>query len=467
VPAPLIADPAIGHPRRWSILSVLCGVLIAISLDNTILSIALPSIREQLGASETDLQWITAAYGLVLAGTLLPLAVIGDRYGRRLLLIIGLAIFGVASATAALVDSPNALIVCRGALGLGGACAMPATLAIIGNVFIEKDRGRAISIWSGVAGFGAAAGPLLGGLLLAHFWWGSVFLVNLPVVAVGIVAAVLIVPESRDPATPHIDYPGAALWTGALVGLLFGIIEGPERGWTSAIVIVSLAIAAVLLLLFARRTTRVPAPLLAPRTARHPGMRAGAAVIPTTFFAIFGTQFVITQWLQGPQDLGPIAAAACFIPNAIASVVGSLLNHRLVVRRGHGTTILFGATVMVTGLLLTATGIGTDNLALAVVAFTAVGLGIGFVIPSGVELIMSSASPEQAGSAAGVNETIVEAGGALGVAVMGSVLVGSTSFAWPLPVAAGIVAVGAVVAANIHRNRPASSAHELRSTSPR
>jgi MFS family permease len=440
-----------GHPRRWLVLAVLCGVLVAITIDNTILSIALPSIRTQLDASETDLQWITAAYGLVLSGTLLPFAVLGDRIGRRRMLLAGLTTFGVASTAAAFVDSPGALIVCRGLLGLGGASAMPATLAIIGNVFAPHERGRAISIWSGVAGFGAAAGPLLGGLLLAHFWWGSVFLVNLPVVAVGVLAAVLIVPESRDPATPRIDVRGAAIWTAALVGLLFGIIEGPERGWTTRAVVVPMVVGAVLLGWFATRIRRVPDPLLSPATARHPGMHAGAAVIPTTFFAIFGTQFVITQWLQGPKGLGPIAAALCFLPNAIVSVVGSLLNHRSVVRSGHAGTIALGAAVMTAGLLVTGAAVGGGSLALAVVAFAFVGLGQGFVIPSGVELIMTSAAPEQAGSAAGVNETIVEAGGALGVAVMGSVLVGATSFAWPLPVGAAVVGLGAAASLAVQR----------------
>jgi MFS family permease len=433
------------------ILGVLCGVLIAITVDNTILSIALPSIREQLDASETDLQWITAAYGLVLSGTLLPFAVLGDRIGRRRMLIAGLAIFGVASGVAAFVESPGALIFCRGAMGLGGASAMPATLAIIGNVFAPAERGRAISIWSGCAGFGAAGGPLLGGLLLAHFWWGAVFLVNLPIVAIGIVAAVAIVPESRDPATPRIDVQGAAVWTAALVGLIFGIIEGPERGWLSATVVLPMIVGAALLGLFAIRMQRVSSPLLAPATARHPGMRAGAAIIPAIFFALFGTQFVITQWLQGPEDLGPIAAASCFVPNAICGVAGSLLNHRVVQRGGHVTAVRIGGATIVLGLLATGLAIGGDALALAVVAFAVVGFGQGFAIPSGVELIMTSAAPEQAGSAAGVNETIVEAGGALGVAVMGSVLVGATSFAWPLVVGAGVVALGAGVSVQLQR----------------
>jgi predicted MFS family arabinose efflux permease len=284
-----------------------------------------------------------------------------------------------------------------------------------------------------------------------------VFLVNVPIVVIGVVAAVILVPESRDPSAPPIDWAGAALWTGALVGLLFGIIEGPTRGWASALVLGSFASTAVLLLAFAAREQRAPAPLLAPRTARHPGMRAGATTITTTFFAVFGAQFVLTQWLQGPQDLRTIPAAACFLPNAIASIVGSLLNPRLVNRRSHATAIALGASTMATGLLATGLGIGAESLAVSVIGFGAVGLGAGLMIPSGIELIMTSAPPEQAGSAAGVNETIVEAGGAVGVAVLGSVLVGTGSYAWPIPVAAAVLALAASLAVRIVRNGAAEA----------
>lgn len=448
---PLVSEPSTADPRRWGILAVLCTALCAIVIDNTILSIALPSIGRQLGADETDLQWITTAYGLLLAGLLLPLAVLGDRYGRRRFLLIGLAMFGLASAAAALVDSPSALIVCRGVMGAGGACAMPATLAIIGNVFAPEERGRAISIWSGVAGFAGAAGPLLGGLLLTWFWWGSVFLVNVPVVIVGLIATVVLVPESQDPSTPVIDWPGAALWTGALVGLLFGIIEGPERGWFTVTVIGAVAASIVLLVAFARREQRAPEPLLAPATARHPAMRAGATIIPSVFLALFGTQFVLTQWLQGPRGLSTLVAASCFLPNAISSVVGALGNPRLVSRAGHAGAVAGGAATMVLGLSVTFAGIAGDLTLVAVIGFGIVGLGQGLVIPTGVELIMTSAPPEKAGSAAGVNETIVEAGGALGVAVMGRVLVATASFARPLLVAIGVVVVAAVVVGRIHR----------------
>jgi MFS family permease len=387
---------------------------------------------------------------------LLPLAVLGDRFGRRLLLVIGLLLFGGASTAAALASSPGALIVSRGVMGAGGACAMPATLAIVGNVFSPAERGRAIAVWSSVAGFAAAAGPLLGGVLLSRFWWGSVFLVNVPIVVLGVTAAILLVPESRDPAAPRIDWAGAALWTGALVGLLFGIIEGPVRGWATSVVLGAFASSSVLLFAFAKREQRAPAPLLAPRTARHPGMQAGATTITTIFFGVFGAQFVLTQWLQGPQDLRTIPAAACFLPNALGSITGSLLNPRLVRRQSHAFAIAIGASTMTSGLLLTGIGVGIESIAVAVVGFGIVGLGAGLMIPSGIELIMTSAPPEQAGSAAGVNETIVEAGGAVGVAVLGSVLAGTGSYAWPIPVAAVVLALAASVAVRIQRQRAGS-----------
>jgi MFS family permease len=452
--APLI-DGA--HPQRWQVLAVLCVALCAIVIDNTVLSIAVPSIARELDASETDLQWITAAYALVLSGLLLPLAVLGDRFGRRRLFIGGLLVFGVASTMAAFSGSALSLIVCRGAMGIGGAAAMPATLAIIGNVFSPQERGRALAVWSGVAGFAAAAGPLLGGALLSRFWWGSVFLVNIPIVVGGVIAALLLVPESRDPGAPRIDWPGAALWTGALVGLLFGIIEGPERGWTSATVLAPIAATIVLLAGFARREKRAPAPLLSPATARHPGMRAGAAVVPAVFFALFGTQFVLTQWLQGPRGLSTIAAAACFLPNALISIVGSFSSSRVIERIGVRSTIRLGVLIMGCGLVLIGGAIASEVLPLVVAGFGIVGLGQGLVIPTGVELIMTSASSDQAGSAAGVNETIVEAGGALGVAVMGSVLIGMSSFSRPLVVAALVLGLGAFVSLRVQRTAVATA----------
>lgn len=329
---------------------------------------------------------------------------------------------------------------------------MPATLAILGNVFPHHERPRALAIWSGVAGFGAATGPLVGGLLLSRFWWGSVFLVNVPVVVFGIVAALLVVPESRDPVVERIDWPGALLWTGALVSVLFGIIEGPERGWLSGLVVGPLVAAVVLIVAFWAREVRAPSPLLEPDTAKHPGMRAGGAFVTASFFAVLGTQFVLTQWLQGPKELGTLAASLCFLPNAAMSITGSITNPRVVARLGEIRSVGVGGVVMTAGLVGMGTGIALDSLAVTIVAFAAVGLGQGLVVPTAIELIMRSAPAEQAGAAGGVNETIIEAGGALGVAVMGSVLVAASSFAWPLAVAAVGLVLGATAAQRVQRH---------------
>jgi MFS family permease len=423
-----------GHPRRWRALTVLCFALSIVVIDNTILAVAFPSIEHGLHTNETGLQWIGSAYGLVLAGLLLPLAVIGDRRGRKGLLMIGLVIFGVASGMAAFAGSALALTIARGAMGVGGACTMPSTLSVLGNIFPEHERGRAISVWSGVAGVASAAGPIAGGLLLAHFWWGSVFLVNVPVAATVLVLTAVWVPRSHDPASPRVDRMSALLWWGALSAIILAIVEGPERGWASPIVLGSGAVGVLLLLAFAKREERSPEPLIEADTRRDPRMRWGGATVAALFFGVMGVQFVLTQWIQGPEHHSPLAAGLYFVPTAITSVVFALLNPRWVARWGHGPVAAAGLAALATGGLVATVSVLLESLPGVVVAGALVGVGIGTAAVSGVELIMSSARPERAGSASGVNETLVEAAGALGIAVLGSVLVESGSYAWPLPV---------------------------------
>jgi EmrB/QacA subfamily drug resistance transporter len=452
-----------GHPRRWLVLAVLCLVLSVIVLDNTILTVAVPSLQRALDASEQDLQWITTAYALVLASLLLPLANLGDRRGRRGLVMIGLVVLGTACGASALADSPGVLIVTRGLMGLGGACALPGTLSIIGNVFPESERGRAIAIWSGSAGVSIALGPILGGLLLEHFWWGSVFLVNVPVVAAALVGVVLIVPPSRDPNPAPFDGRGSLLWTGALVGLLFGIIEAPERGWLSAAVLVAFAVGAGTFVAFLRVERAARAPLLDLGTLRTWNLRAGIVVIVASFFALFGAQFVVTQDLQLVQGLGPLATGFCFVPLAVASLVASLQNPRFVSRFGHRTAAA-GLAIDGVGIVVTSLGTSIDSVAVVVIGMFLIGAGTNLAIPSGVEMIMQSVPPERAGAAAGINETLVEAGGAVGVAVLGTVIAaGATghepfspdAVPWSLLVAALVAGVAALV---VRRLVPAARA---------
>ena len=439
--------------RRWWALCVLCLALCAIVIDNTILNVAVPTLRRALHANETDLQWMTTAYALTLSGLLLPFAVLGDRFGRRGLLVAGLVVFGSASAAAAATSTPTQLAVARAVMGVGGAATMPATLSILGNIFAEHERGRAIAIWAGVAGIAATVGPVVGGLLLNRFWWGSVFLVNVPVVGVTIVGAVGLVPSSRAPVARAIDGRGTALWAVALASLIFGVIEGPVHGWWSSPVVAAFAIAASLLWLFARWERRAAAPMLAPATARHPAMRAGAITVVGTFFAGFGSQFVLTQWIQGPLGRGALAAGLCFAPAAVATVIAASRNPPLVRRLGHRTVVLAGLGAIAAGLLLASLAVAWHNLPLVVAGLAVAGAGEGLAIPSGIELIMTSVPPEQAGSAAGVHETIVEAGGALGIAALGSVLAGGAGFAAPLVVATGAVVLAGVVVAVLRPGR--------------
>ena len=408
-----------GHPDRWKILAVLCGALSIVVLDNTILAVAVPSLGDDLGANETALQWITAAYSLVLAALLLPLAGLGDRFGRKGLLLVGVTVFGVASAGAAVAATSGQLIVARGLMGIGGAATMPATLAVLGNVFAEEERGRAIAVWSGVSSIAGGAGPLVAGVLLAHFWWGSVFLVNVPCTIAVFLLARRLVPTSKDPATPPIDVVGSLLWSGALGLVLFALIQGGERG-VGPVAIGSVVVGAGLLVAFIRWERHTEHPLLAPAALADRRMQAGMMVVPVVFFSVFGSQFVLTQWLQGVQGLSPLVAGLCFVPNAVLVLGGSLLSTLVVTRLGLGRAAAVGMGLLAVAFCLGAAWHGST--APVVVAIALAGLGVGLAVPPGVELIMGSVPPDQAGQAAGVNETIIEAGGAFGIAAMGTVL---------------------------------------------
>ena len=254
--APTI-DPKV-YARRWKILAVMSLSLVIIGLDNTILNVALPSLREHFDASNSTLQWIVDSYLLVFAGLLLTMGTLGDRFGRKRALQAGLAIFGAASLAVLAADSANQLIAIRAAMGVGAALIMPATLSIITNVFPREERGKAIGIWAGMAAIGIGLGPLFGGLLLEWFSWTSVFLVNVPVTAIAILAGVALVPESRDPRPGRFDLVGAGLSIAALVSLVYGVIEAPERGWTNPLILSCFAAAAVLIAAFVRWELRTP-----------------------------------------------------------------------------------------------------------------------------------------------------------------------------------------------------------------
>jgi EmrB/QacA subfamily drug resistance transporter len=311
------------HRRRWAILGVLILALFGVTLDNTVLNIALPTLAAELDASAGQLQWMVDAYILLFAGLLLVAGALSDRYGRRLMLVAGLAVFGIGSALAPFVASADQLILLRAFMGLGGALTMPATLSITADVFEADERPKAIAIWSAVSGLGIIAGPLLGGWLLEHFPWSSVFVVNVPFVALGIAATLAVVPESKAGTRVPLDPIGAGLSVVALASLVFGIIEIPAKGWSDAAVLASLAVAVLFFAAFFAWERRVDHPMLDVRLFANPRFSAASLSIALVFFSLMGALFFLTQYLQGVLGLTAFETGLRFIPIALGVIVAA------------------------------------------------------------------------------------------------------------------------------------------------
>ena len=411
------------HARRWWTLLVLCTSLILITLDNTILNVALPTLVRDLDATTSELQWIVDSYVLVFAGLLLTAGSLGDRHGRRLALQAGLVVFGLSSVVSAMVDTPAQLIAARAVMGVGGALIMPATLSIISNVFTDpKERARAIGVWAGVSALGVAIGPVAGGWLLEHFWWGSVFLVNVPIVVIALVAGRLLVPESRDPNRSEPDVPGALLSIAGLVTLVWAIIEAPERGWADGLIVASFAAAAVLLAAFLLWERRTPNPMLPLEFFRSPRFSAASASITLVFFSFFGSLFILTQYLQFVMGYTPLEAGVRTTPFALVMMVAAPSSARIVERVGTKRVVSAGLTIAAVGLAIVAsctteTGYGRVFLSMVVMAS-----GMGLTMAPATESIMGSLPLHRAGVGSAVNDTTRQVGGALGVAVLGSIL---------------------------------------------
>jgi EmrB/QacA subfamily drug resistance transporter len=414
-------EHAEGYERRWWILGVLCLSLLVIGLDNTILNVALPTLVRDLGASTSQLQWIVDAYTLVFAGLLLTAGSLSDRYGRRTALAAGLAIFGVGSLASAFAGSASTLIFTRALMGVGGAFVMPSTLSILTNVFPAEERGRAIGIWAGVSGLGVGIGPVVGGWLLTHFWWGSVFLVNVPVVIFALIAGRLIVPNSKDPSSPRLDPVGAALSIVGLVSLVFGIIEAPSHGWTDPLILTALGIAAVALSSFIAWERRSDHPMLNLEFFRNPRFTAANISVTLVFFALFGSLFFLTQYLQFVLGYSALQAGYRVAPIALALIVVSPITGRLVDRLGNKFLVVLGMGVTATGLWYLSTLTIASGYGHVLISLMILGTGMALAITPATESIMSSLPPAKAGVGSALNDTTRQIGGALGVAILGSV----------------------------------------------
>ncbi len=417
---PLYDRPDV-YQRRWFLLGVLCLSLVMIVMAVTSLNVALPTMQTDLDASATTLQWIVDAYALVFAGLLLTAGALGDRFGRKGALLVGLGIFAGGSLVSGLAGSAELVIAGRAIQGAGAALVMPATLSLIAAIFPPAERQRAIAIWVGFAGAGGAIGPIVSGALLERFWWGSAFLVNIPVVALTAVAVAVYSPKSRDDEATPLDPRGAVLSIVGLAALLFGIIEGPERGWTSAWVLGSFLAAAVFLVAFVRWERVTPHPMLPLSFFADRRFSVGSGVITMSFFVLFGWFFLFGLYLQFARGYSPLEAGFATLPSAAMFVLVSPRSAMVAERIGAGRTISYGFVFVGLGMVvMSVIGVDTPYLVL-VVGMVLLSAGMAVVAAPATGNIISAVPLNRAGVASAVNDTTRELGGALGIAVFGTI----------------------------------------------
>jgi EmrB/QacA subfamily drug resistance transporter len=466
------------YHQRWFILGVMCLSLLIIIVDNSILNVALPTLSGPvadggLGASTSQQQWMVDSYTLVFAGLLLTAGSLGDRYGRRGALQIGLTVFGLGSLASAFADTANQLIVTRSIMGIGGAFIMPATLSIITNVFPPEERGRAIALWAAVAGIGVALGPISGGFLLEHFYWGSIFLVNLPIVAFALLAGFFVVPTSRDPSRPKQDPIGAGLSIVGLMALVFAIIQAPDWGWSDPRILGAFAFALLVLGAFAWWERHSDHPMLDVTFFRNPRFSAASAGITLIFFAMFGTIFLLTQHLQLVMGYSPFEAGVRLLPWAAVMLVVAPTSVRIVERVGTKIVVASGLAIAGVALALFTTlpGQGASYPGDVLWRMMLLATGMGLTMAPATESIMGSLPRAKAGVGSAVNDTTRQVGGALGVAIVGSVTssiyvsrVDDVLVGRPIPAAARAAAedsLGGALA--VARKLPADAGQQLAS----
>ncbi|HEX4162649.1 MAG TPA: MFS transporter [Acidimicrobiales bacterium] len=473
--------PAKGAPtdtgpgdRRWLILPVLCLSVFLVVVDNTIVNVALPTLNTHLGASITSLQWIVDAYSLAFAGLLLAGGGIGDRLGRKGTMQIGLVFFGVFSAAAAASHSTGALITTRALMGVAAAFVFPASLAILTSVFPDPaERQKALGIWGATSGIAVAFGPIVGGALLEHFWYGSIFLVNLPIVAVTVLAGQLLIPRLPKVRRYPFDWRGVVLSTGGITALVLAIIEGPQWGWTATGTLACFAAAAVLLTAFTVMELHTEGALLDVRVFLIRRFSGGALSISVAFFSLFGFIFLITQYFQFVKGYSTLSAGVHTLPFAVVAAVFTPLAAVVALRVGSRAVVSVGLLLMGGGLAVAAFNSQADTVYWGpiVVSMVLLALGLSSITAPTAEAVMGSVPDEQRGAAAGVNNTTRELGGTLGVAVFGSIFASSyapkiISAFRPLPIPVGpkteshqsVAAAIAVVHHAPHAVRPALDA---------
>ena len=413
------------YERRWWVMAILSASVFLVVVDNLIVNVALPTLQRELDASVTSLQWIVDAYALIFACLLLAGGGIGDRLGRKRVLQIGLVLFAVFSGFGAFADSANSLIIWRGAMGIGAALVFPATLAIIVNLFVDPvERAKAIGLWSAVSGMAVAFGPVAGGFLLEHFWWGSVFLVNIPIVVLALSIGHFLIPESKEPHHNRFDLVGLVLSVIAIGVLVFTVIESPHWGWGSLKSTAGFVIAAIALGIFVRYEARKSDPLLDVTFFRSARFSAATGSIGIAFLCLFGFTFLVTQYFQFVRGYDPLESGLRTVPFAVGAGITAPLAARAALRWGTTRVVAAGLFNMSLGFLIVSQiNATTAYWGPIVLSMLLIANGLSLVTSPSTEAVMGSVPRERAGVASAVNDISRELGGTLGVAISGSIFI--------------------------------------------
>ncbi|MGW5868132.1 MFS transporter [Streptomyces sp. NPDC055239] len=424
--ATVISQPAAHRqdPRRWWALGALVASMLVLGFDMTILNVALPTMAGQLDASTGEQQWMADAYIVVFAALMLPAGLLGDRFGRRRMLITGLGIFLVGSLIGTLVDSVEMVVVARAVMGMGGALVMPLALAVLPALFAPGERTKAVGLVSAASALGAPLGPIVGGWLLDHFWWGSIFLINVPMVAIGITACVFLLPETTDPSSPKVDIVSTTLTAAGLGTLIYGIIEAPVRGWGDPLVLGMFAGAAVLIAALVLRERNLPRPMLDMSLLRNRGFLLNTLAATLVMFVLSGLLFVLPQYLQAVLGHDAFGTGVRMLPMMGGLIVAAKGAEPVVRRFGPRAVISCGLVVLAFAAILGSRTTVDSGYGFTALWLSIAGLGFGFAVVPSMDSALGALPVDRAGSGTGLLMTVRQVGSAIGIALLGSLLAG-------------------------------------------
>ncbi|MFF4184725.1 MFS transporter [Streptomyces sp. NPDC001691] len=445
--APSGAAAPAPDPRRWWALGAMVASMLVLGFDLTILNVALPTMAGQLGATTGQQQWMADAYVVVFAALMLPAGLLGDRFGRRRMLITGLGIFLAGSLVGALAGSVEPVIAARAVMGVGGALVMPLALAVLPSLFAPDERGKAVGIVTAASALGLPLGPIVGGFLLDHFWWGSVFLINVPMVAIGTAACAFLLPETRDPAAPRVDALSTLLTAAGLGALIYAIIEAPNRGWGSPLVLAVLGAGAALIAALVVRERRAPRPMLDLKLLGHRPFLLNTLAATLVMFILSGLMFVLPPYLQAVLGNDAFGTGLRMLPLMGGLMIAAKGTPRLCARFGARGVISAGLVVLTFAALLGSRTADGDAYAFTALWLSLAGLGFGFAMVPAMTAALATLPPERAGSGSGLLMTVRQVGSAIGIALLGSLLAGV--YADGLPGGAPHAAADSVVAAHL------------------